>query len=212
MNITIKSTNFGKNRRKTNHPPIGHQGAQDIFDAICLGMEIKMTKQELEICIRDYGKDLYSFCCQLTDCTQEAEELYQDTFLTAVERREKIEYRENPKSYLLSIAIRIWKNRKRKLAWRRRIAEIVPMEDREILLQGNSSLPEEEMLEQEEIAWVHRAVANLPEGLKLVVLLYYMEELSIIQIATTMKIPQGTVKSRLHRAKKMIKKELEELL
>lgn len=171
-----------------------------------------MTKQELEICIRDYGKDLYSFCCQLTDCTQEAEELYQDTFLTAVERREKIEYRENPKSYLLSIAIRIWKNRKRKLAWRRRIAEIVPMEDREILLQGNSSLPEEEMLEQEEIAWVHRAVANLPEGLKLVVLLYYMEELSIIQIATTMKIPQGTVKSRLHRAKKMIKKELEELL
>lgn len=86
------------------------------------------------------------------------------------------------------------------------------MEDREILLQGNSSLPEEEMLEQEEIAWVHRAVANLPEGLKLVVLLYYMEELSIVQIATTMEIPQGTVKSRLHRAKKMIKKELEELL
>lgn len=114
-----------------------------------------MTKQELEICIRDYGKDLYSFCCQLTGYAQEAEELYQDTFLTAVERREKIEYWENPKSYLLSIAIRIWKNRKQKLAWRRRIAEIIPMEDREILLQGNSSLPEEEMLEQEEIAWVH---------------------------------------------------------
>lgn len=171
-----------------------------------------MTKQELEICILKYGKDIYSFCCQLTGCIQEAEELYQDTFLTAVERREKIEYRENPKSYLLSIAIRIWKNRKRKVAWRRRIAEIISIEDRELFVQGNTALPEEEMLEQEKIILVRKAVTKLPEGLKLVVLLYYMEELSIEQIAVTMDIPQGTVKSRLHRAKKTMKKELEELL
>ena len=41
-----------------------------------------MTKQELETCIGDYGKDIYSFCKHLTN---------------------------NPKSYLLSIALRIWK-------------------------------------------------------------------------------------------------------
>lgn len=40
-----------------------------------------MTKQELEVCIRTYGRDIYSFCKQLAGSRQEADELYQDTFL-----------------------------------------------------------------------------------------------------------------------------------
>lgn len=86
-----------------------------------------MTKQELELCIQQYGKGIYSFCKYLTCNGQEADDLYQDTFLMAVELQEKIVYQENPKSYLLSIALRIWKNKKRKFAWRKNIADIQPM-------------------------------------------------------------------------------------
>ena len=44
-----------------------------------------MTITELEQCIDLYGKDIFSFCRYATGSVQEGEELYQDTFLTAVE-------------------------------------------------------------------------------------------------------------------------------
>lgn len=74
-----------------------------------------MTIQELEQFIATYGTDIYSFCVYLTGNRPEAEELYQDTFLKTLELLDKIQKDGNPKSYLLSVAIRIWKNRNRKI-------------------------------------------------------------------------------------------------
>ncbi len=84
-----------------------------------------MTKTELENCIFAYGKDIYSFCKSITLHTQEADDLYQDTFLKAMELLSEIDGKQNPKSYLLSIALRLWKNKKRKHAWRKQIASMV---------------------------------------------------------------------------------------
>ncbi len=81
-----------------------------------------MDVRQLEQCIQEYGKDIYAFCSQLTRNRQEAEELYQDTFLKAMELVKQIDSKKNPKSYLASIALRIWKNQRRKYAWRSRIA------------------------------------------------------------------------------------------
>ena len=171
-----------------------------------------MTKQELEVCIQAYGRDIYSFCRQLTGGRQEADELYQDTFLTAVERLESIDCEKNPKSYLLSIAIRLWQNRKRKFAWRRRIADIQPMDEEKNgdRVEGEETTPEEEVLGRERDAIVRQAVNRLPERLRLVTLLYYMEELSTVQIAAVLRIPKGTVSSRLHQARELLRQELED--
>ena len=87
-----------------------------------------MTIQELEQFIATYGTDIYSFCVYLTGNRPEAEELYQDTFLKTLELLDKIQKDGNPKSYLLSVAIRIWKNRNRKINRRNSIA---PMEREE---------------------------------------------------------------------------------
>lgn len=172
-----------------------------------------MTKQELETCIGDYGKDIYSFCKHLTNNLLEADDLYQDTFLTAIELKEKIEYSNNPKSYLLSIALRIWKNKKRKFAWRKRIADVESIADeRYIDMNESTELSlEEEITIKEKDASIRMAVNRLPEKLKIVVLLFYMEDLQAAQIAETMKIPIGTVLSRLHRARKILKRELEDV-
>ncbi len=170
-----------------------------------------MTKQELELCIKQYGKDIYSFCKYLTCNGQEADDLYQDTFLMAVELQEKIEYKENPKSYLLSIALRIWKNKKRKFAWRKKIADIQPMvEIQEVELDRKVELClEEQVIKKETDEIVRNAVNHLSEKLKIVVLLFYMEGLSTREIAKVIKLPTGTVLSRLHQARKILKKELE---
>ena len=173
-----------------------------------------MTKQELTYCIDAYGKAVYSFCKYLTGSMQEAEELYQDTWLKVVEHLETIDANGNVKSYCLSVAIRIWKNRKRKYAWRKRILKLQTEEteaDAEALVD-DQPLPGERMLGKERDEAVRRAVNALPDRLKSIVLLYYMEELSAAQIAKTEGIPVGTVKSRLHQARKILKKKLEVVL
>ena len=179
-----------------------------------LKVEKPMTKQELEVCIQQYGKDIYSFCKYLTCNQEEADDLYQDTFLMAVELQEKIEYKENPKSYLLSIALRIWKNKKRKFAWRKKIADIQPMvEMQEIEAHRELEVSlEEQVMKKETEEFVRNAVNHLLEKLKIVVLLFYMEGLSTKQIAKVIKLPTGTVLSRLHQARKLLKKELEVIL
>lgn len=173
-----------------------------------------MTKQELELCIDKYGKDIYSFCKHLTNNPLEADDLYQDTFLRVVVLKEKIEYGNNSKSYFLSIALRIWRNKKRKFAWRKRIADVQPIVDERDAELGEAlelSL-EERITSKEKDMLVRMAVSRLPEKLKITVLLFYMEDLSTAQISEVMKIPVGTVLSRLHQARKILKKDLEDVL
>lgn len=187
-----------------------------------------MKKEQLEQCIHMYGKDIYSFCRYLTCDIQEADELYQDTFLKAVELEKEIDFAGNPKSYFLSIAVRIWKNKRRKLAWRKRIAEMITFadgwqatseaaseeEERAFYQEEGAygSSPETMLLLQEQTEIVRRQVEALPEKQRTVVLLYYMEELTIKEISAVLKIPEGTVKSRLYEARKQLKKKLEVVL
>lgn len=168
-----------------------------------------MTIQELEQCIRLYGKDIYSFCMHLTKEKTSADDLYQDTFLEATKKLEAIRYEDNPKSYLLSVAIRLWKNRVRKLAWRNRIA---PQVGETTLEQEGGATPDvsEKAVANEERGMLWKAIDALDDRYRIPLLLYYMEEQSIAELAELLSIPQGTVKSRLHKARQLLEKELED--
>jgi RNA polymerase sigma-70 factor (ECF subfamily) len=169
-----------------------------------------MTIQELEQCIALYGKDIYSFCCHLTGEKESADDLYQDTFLAAMRKISEIRYRDNPKSYLLSVALRIWKNQIRKKAWRSRIA---PVSSEDCLTEAAVGVYDftEQLVSEEERHQLWRAIERLPDNLRIPLLLYYMEEQSVSEIARILSLPQGTVKSRLYHARKQLKNELEAL-
>lgn len=172
---------------------------------------IYMTVTQLKQCVDDYGKDIYGFCIRITGSVQEGEELYQDTFLKALELVKKIDYNKNPKSYLLSISVCLWKNRKRKYAWRQRIAET----DNRILTEhaeetaAKADMPEELLLTKEQNLFIRQCVRELPPKYQVPICLYYSAELSISEISSCLKIPEGTVKSRLYKARTIIKEKLE---
>ena len=111
-----------------------------------------MNKLQLEQCIKDYGKEIYSFCRYLTGNELETEELYQDTFLKAMEMIQTIDHENNPKSFLLSVALHLWKNKKRKYAWRMRIAQTESMVEETVENLAAEHCPEEEMLRREQIS------------------------------------------------------------
>ena len=166
-----------------------------------------MTMKELESCIEVYGKDIYNFCLHLTRDRMLAEDLYQDTFLTAIRKQKQID-NTTIKGYLLSISIGLWKNAKRKLAWRNRIAPTDQLKDvAEPFLRYTEK---DTVLEEEQKTVIKNAVLHLSEKYRIVILLFYMQELSQEEIANVLHIPVGTVKSRLHTAKQLLKSELEE--
>ena len=153
-----------------------------------------------------YGDAVYKTCRRLTFSRESADDLFQETFLQAFEKLRKISASKNPQSFLLSISIYIWKSWKRKYARRNRLVPVAAL---------NESVPdrlsvEEQLLEQEEIHTVRKLVEILPEKLKIPVILYYSLEMNVPDIAASLGIPDGTVKSRLFKARKIIEKGFEQ--
>lgn len=75
-------------------------------------------------------------------------------------------------------------------------------------LNRSASVSQEEPL----VSAVREKLAALPPKLRAVVYLYYYEEYATEEIAAILKLPQGTVKSRLYNARKLLKKELKEVI
>ncbi len=169
-----------------------------------------MKQEELENYIYTYGKDLYSFCCCMTHSRQEADDLYQDTFLKVFEMGEKLVIRSNPKSFLMSIALNLYRNYKRKLSVRQRIAGTADYEDEMVnSVVSTQRAVEDAMVSDEERGIVRQMVQKLPDKYRIPILLYYMEELSITEIAGILQMSENTVKTRLRRAKKILREKLE---
>ena len=114
-------------------------------------MEVKMIRQEFIDFIEKEGKAVYSFCHAMTRNRENADELYQEVMLVAVERCKDMEASNNPKSYLINIAVRLYKNYRRKYARRQRIAPVVELtEELSAVLKDNSIDLEEEVMLQEQ--------------------------------------------------------------
>lgn len=175
-----------------------------------------MTREEFEHMVIHTGPEVYAFCLQLARNREEAEELYQETMLAATERHRKIDRKSNPKSYLLGIAVGLWKNKRRKLARRNRICPQTTLDEQlaEVYPASEGQTPQDELVDmldaRERAKLVRRLVAELPEKQQFPIYLYYSRELSVEEIASALRIPKGTVKSRLHKARKILKERLEQ--
>lgn len=162
--------------------------------------------------IEEHGTSVYRFCRKITFSREDADDLYQETMLRAIEKSKRIESAENPGSYLIGMAAKLWAYQKRREARRRRIAPV--QELNEELMQNVSGeawqIPEMITLRQERDLLVQRAVERLPDNLRIIVYMYYTAELPVQEIAKVIQTPAGTVKSRLFKARKMIKAVMEE--
>lgn len=166
-----------------------------------------MTIRELEQLITTYGKDILSFCVHLSGNVSDGEELYQEVFFKAMNKLPFIQINQNPKSYLLGMAIKIFYAEKRKMVRRNDLVPTLVYDD---AIENETACMEDCFVEQENKMIVQKAVHELPEKYRTVILLFYMEELSLQEIARLLHIPKGTVASRLHKAKNILRDRLED--
>lgn len=171
-----------------------------------------MTRQEFDQFVSENGKDILRFCRMNAGGAAEGDDLYQDTMLTLWEQVDKLNKQESLKSYALSVSILIWKNKKRKYAWRHRIAAFESyekhVENGFHMPEKSSEEPEQQILQKEVTEIVQRQVQALPQKYRTVVYLYYSAGLKFKEIAECLHIPESTVKSRMRKAKSILKKKL----
>ena len=173
-----------------------------------------MNHDEFEQFVSRYGSDILRFCRMTAGDREIGDELYQDTMLKLTEKMRKLDSGQNTKSYALSVSLFLWKNRRRKYTSRSKLIPIDSLDElsddgREPSDDGAS--PEERLLNKSEVRTVQKMVLKLPEKYRVPIHLYYSAEMQISEIAKVLHIPEGTVKTRMRKAKKMLKEELEAL-
>lgn len=169
-----------------------------------------MTNEDFASFVDQYADDVYGFCTYLAGNTFERDDLFQDTFLLASCRKDRIDAERNVKSYFLSLAVSIYRNNLRKRKLRLFLTGERSMDEEESAQIADTGMRvEETIIQKEEAAFLRKQVIELPDKYRIPVILFYMEGLSQEEIAGCMRIPVGTVKSRLATARKKLKERME---
>jgi len=131
-----------------------------------------------------------------------AEEIVQDVFFSYYRQQDRFEQRASLKTYLVKITVhkshdylRSWKNKRHLLLEKLHIG-------------ASKQTPETMLLAQDERATITKALFELPITYREVVILYYYQELKVKEIADILPCAENTVKTRLHRARKMLQERL----
>lgn len=170
-----------------------------------------MNAKEVEQLIDRFGTDVYRFSSKLCGNKPDTEDLYQQTFLRAMEIDGSVKWDENPKAFLFSITNSIWKNNIRKIARHNRIAPSTSIEDDSDYLIVDNANTEEEVFTKIRNHKLYEIIQSLPDKFRILITLYYLFNTPFEEMARIEKIPIGTVKSRLYKGRSLIKKRLEEL-
>ncbi|MBI3286998.1 MAG: sigma-70 family RNA polymerase sigma factor [Chloroflexi bacterium] len=151
-----------------------------------------------------YKRSLYRTALAITEDDGAADEILQDCFLRAYAHLPRLDLSTPLAAWLHRIAINLSYNRvaQRRL-WSVSLDQII---DR----LGAGSIPSpEQALERSELRErVRRAIHALGFEQRVVVLLYYLQGFSLAEIAYILDCPLGTVKSRLHHARRKLRREL----
>jgi len=162
----------------------------------------------------EFQAPVFRFACHLTQSQIGAEELFQETWLRAVQGFPKEFDRQRFKAWLFTVAANIHKDNLRKKRIRRLFllertkASIQDQGFQAYMLGGrNSSLVSESEVADLERA-LTEAVVKLPERQRCVFVLKEIEGFKYREISEIYDLPVGTVKSLLHRAVKRLRQEL----
>ncbi len=166
----------------------------------------------MDVLIDRYKDPLYNFCLHLCKARGAADDLFQDTWVRVLANIRSFDLERPFKTWLFTIAANLYKDRwRRHKRWLGILAprESHPGEEQIAALAADIPAPCQALMNHEEAVELHNSLERLGNNLRIPIILFYLQELSIQEIAEVLNIPPGTVKSRLHSARGKLKTMLE---
>lgn len=155
---------------------------------------------------------LYRTALRLTKNPTDAEDLVQEAFVKAYRFWDKFELGSNCRAWLFKIMTNIFINQYRSKSRSPMTANIDDIDDNflygQLATVDGSIDPEGALFAKIFDDDVKKAIENLPDDFRLVVVLSFLEGFSYQEIAEIADLQLGTVKSRLHRGRKLLQKQL----
>lgn len=191
--------------------------AQGSDDAVFIDKLRTGDAAAFETLIDQYSGDIYALLFRLTENSEEASDLTQDTFLRALRSIRNFRGDSELKTWLFRIAINVSRNRFR--WWKRRRRDVTISLDATIgdsdrtlaeTLADHSVSPEEAALMRERENALTAALIEIPDVYREAIVLCDVEGLSYEETAAALGVRVGTVKSRISRGREELRRRLKD--
>ena len=171
---------------------------------------ITMAQKRFEAVLNPNLDRAYRIAFNLAGNRDDAADLLQEGALRAFRAFHTFQEGTNFRAWFYRIITNLF------LEWsRKRQRERLVHEDLDMYLNNQvhydsslSSSPAAEVMDRMDIEHIHQAIQALPEEYRVVATLYFIEDLAYQDIADIVHCPVGTVRSRLHRSRRLLKKAL----
>ena len=150
--------------------------------------------------IEKYSDMVYRLAFSLMKNKYDADDIYQEVFVQYISKEPKFDGEEYAKAWFLRVTVNLCKNWW-KSAWYRKVCSIW---EGEVLMRSDESVEK-----WEERYPIVEQIRKLPKKYKLVIHLFYYEEMSVKEIAKLLQLKESNVRARLTRARQKLKEPLQ---
>lgn len=187
---------------------------QPISDNELLRRHLEGDEGVFAVLLERYRVELFNFLARFTGDATLAEDIFQETFLQLHVSAGTFDQSRRLKPWLFTIAANKARDAMRSRRRRQTVSLDAPVAGNQDerttyadLMPADVPAPSESLMNLETRQAVHNIIRQMPEAQRLVLLLSYFHELPYKEIAETLGVPLGTVKSRLHAAVKHFAKQ-----
>ena len=153
-----------------------------------------MNKEELSKLILENQKEMYVLAYSILKNQADAQDAVSECIVRAFENRTSLRKRTSARSWLIKILINVSRSAITKR--------------QKVVLFADPEQYEQEPETAEDHLW--SVILELPENVRVVMVLYYYEGFSVREISTLLDIPEGTTKTRLSSGRKQLEKWIED--
>jgi RNA polymerase sigma-70 factor (ECF subfamily) len=180
-------------------------------NASAVPLQAAETTDDIEVLIAQHALLVFRIAYSILRNHHDAEDAAQECFLRVVKVRKRLAQVRNPKTWLARIA---WTAALDRRARRRMfVSTDDPLNENLLEKIPDGAVPADEQLAGKQMQQLlERLVAGLPEDLRETLELSTVQELNSVEIAEVMAIPESSVRTRLLRARRLLKEKLSVVL
>jgi RNA polymerase sigma-70 factor (ECF subfamily) len=158
--------------------------------------------EQVEAVVRQHARFVYQVAYAVLRHPQEAEDAAQETFIRVWKHAKELSGILNHRAWLARIAWRVACDRRRKHA-------VVASDETLLQLAAGGASAEESLMRSQQMQLLERMIATLPNELRETLTLSTVEEMTSVEIAEVLSIPESSVRVRLLRARQLLREKLQ---